>query len=69
MGGSAEKSSSGSPGNIKTEEAGCQHGQNPVLEIVFGIASGASVVLYGSVYHRSPRCKSMIPNPETSYLI
>jgi hypothetical protein len=36
--------------------------------MVFGIASEASVVLYGSVYHRSPRCTSMIPNPEASCL-
>jgi hypothetical protein len=57
------------PWQHKTEDAGWQHGQNPVLAMVLGIASEASVVLYGSVYHRSPRCKSIIPNPEASYLV
>ncbi|MCX5967221.1 MAG: hypothetical protein NTV57_06185, partial [Cyanobacteria bacterium] len=51
----------------KTEDAGWQQGQNPVVGVVFGIASEASVVLYGSIYHRSPRYKSLIPNPQASY--
>ena len=38
------------------------------MAMVFGIASEASVVFYGSVYHRSLRYKSLIPNPEASYL-
>ena len=33
-----------------------------------GMASEASVVLSGSVYHGSPRYKSLIPNPEASCL-
>jgi hypothetical protein len=56
------------PWQHKTEDAGLQQGQNPVVAMVFGIASEASVVLYGSVNHRSPRYKSLIPNPEASYL-
>jgi hypothetical protein len=56
------------PWQPKTEDAGWQHGQNPVLAMVFGIASEDSIVIYGSVYHRSPRYKSLIPNPEASYL-
>jgi hypothetical protein len=54
------------PWQHKTEDVGLQQGQNPVLAMVFGIASEASVVLYGSVYHLSPRYKSLIPNPEAS---
>jgi len=56
------------PQQHKTEDAGWQHGYNPVFAMVFGIASEAFVVLYGSVYHRSPRYKSLFPNPEASHL-
>ena len=57
------------PWQHKTEDTGWQHGQNPVFAMVFGIASEAFIVLYGSIYHRSPRYKSLIPNPGTSHRI
>jgi len=48
----------------KTQEPGRQHGQNPVMAVVVGIASETPVVLYETVYHRSPRNKSLIRSPE-----